>query len=384
MASAAGRRVSIIVDARFIRGTGIARYLREVTRRVLADPRFHSATLVGDPAQVADYLATCGDLPPELRVLSLDARYYSPRMQLQWAMHRLRGRLEADVAFFPHYDAPVVLGAKRAVVTIQDVTHFRVPELFPGWKRAVASAVFSRVVGTAERVLVTSESTARDLLEQVPAAAAKIHLIPLGVGEPFDGPVATAPREIEELRPFLLFVGNRKPHKNLAAAVEALAILRRDDAALRLVLAGHSYPGWARTLDRARELGVADALVELTEVSDDTLRALYSRCEALLLPSFYEGFGLPALEAMACGAPVVASNRASLPEVVGDAGLLVDPERPAELAEAVRRLRADPALARDLRERGRVRAARLTWANTAEQTTEFLYRTAVAPRRGPG
>ena len=320
-----GERPSVLVDARALRGSGIARYLREILARLLDDDRFGTVTLLGDPAAIAAFVAARGKESGRLRVLPLATAFYSPWMQLQWFVHRGLRRLQADVAFFPHYDVPVLLGATRSVVTVQDLTHFMVPELFAKWKRLVASEIFNRAVTSAARVVVTSRSTEADLVRRLPGVAGKIELIPLGVGEPFVGADGPLPEDVEALRPYLLFVGNRKPHKNLTAAIEALALLREERPALRLVLAGHSFPGWDAARERARALGVKDALVELSDVSDERLRSLYLGCEVLLLPSLYEGFGLPVLEAMACGAPLVASDRASVPEVVGDACLMVNP-----------------------------------------------------------
>ena len=377
MRAAGEGKPSVLVDARALRGSGIARYLREILARLLDDDRFGTVTLLGDPGTIAGFVAARGNGSERVRVLPLATAFYSPWMQLQWLVHRGLGRLRADVAFFPHYDVPVLLGGTRSVVTVQDLTHFMVPELFAKWKRAVASQVFDRAVTSAARVVVTSRSTERDLVRRLPRVAGKIELIPLGVGEPFLGAEGAIPQDVEALRPYLLFVGNRKPHKNLTAAIEALAMLREERPELRLVLAGYSFPGWDAARARARELDVEEALIELSDVSDERLCSLYLGCETLLLPSLYEGFGLPVLEAMACGAPVVASDRASVPEVVGDAGLVVDPERPGEIAEAVRRIAREDGLRARLIERGAVRARELTWDKTAERTVNLIYDTAV-------
>jgi glycosyltransferase involved in cell wall biosynthesis len=232
-----------------------------------------------------------------------------------------------------------------------------------------------RAVQGAGRVLVTSQSTRRDLLERFPGCGSKLGVIPLGVSPFFAGPAEDP--SLERIGgPYLLCVGNRKPHKNLVAAVETLALLRAEAPELRLAVAGEVYRGWDEVLRRAGELGVRDRVVEVAGASDGELRSLYAGCEALLFPSLYEGFGLPALEAMAAGAPVVASDRSSLPEVVGDAGLLADPEDPAAMAEAVRRLRRDPELRARLVRRGRERAASYTWERTARETADVLLRVA--------
>jgi glycosyltransferase involved in cell wall biosynthesis len=211
-------------------------------------------------------------------------------------------------------------------------------------------------------------------------------VVPLGVGGDITAraPSGEALRRAEAFAPFLLVVGNQKPHKNLRAALQVLARLRGERPELRLVVAGKHFPGDEPLAARARERGVAGAVVDLGAVDDDVLRALYCRAECLLFPSYFEGFGLPVLEAMAWGLPVVASNRASIPEAVGDAGLMADPDDWDAMAAAVRSLRPGP-LRDEMVARGRRRAALLTWDATAARTAELILEVAAArpgARRG--
>jgi glycosyltransferase involved in cell wall biosynthesis len=375
---AAGRAVSqatvsLVVDARSIRQSGIGRYLRAVLAGLVEDRRFREISLVGDPEETAEYGGS-GRGGGRVRTVAFAHGFYSPAAQLDWWRLRLSGALRADLVFFPHYDVPLWPGGTRRVVTVHDLNHFRLPELYPAWKRAAAGGVLDAAVAGAARVLVPSRSTRQDLVERLPAAAGKVEVIPQGV----EAGLASLPRAtsaggrmVDELRPFLLCVGNRKRSKNLVAAVEALAELVRGGEDLRLVVAGQSFAEEDEVGGRARDLGVGDRVVEVGAVSDAELRGLYARAECLVFPSLYEGFGLPPLEAMAMGLPVVASNRASTPEVVGDAGILVEPSG-AALASAVRRVRGDPALREELIRRGRVRAEGLTWERTAATTAEAL------------
>jgi glycosyltransferase involved in cell wall biosynthesis len=146
------------------------------------------------------------------------------------------------------------------------------------------------------------------------------------------------------------------------------------------VLVGRAYDGVGEVRRRAEGLSVQNSLVELPAVDDRTLRALYGGCTALLFPSLYEGFGLPVLEAMACGAPVVASNRASVPEVVGDAGLLTDPDDYAGMAAGVQQLIENPALRGELIQRGHTRVAGFSWEAAAQRTVDLLCEVAVPQR----
>jgi len=388
------QRPSVLVDARALGKSGIGRYLREILVPLLADERFGALTLLGEPAGlhafVEQHTAGAADSADRVRVRAYPGGFYSPRTQLAWATQLARGGARADVCFFPHYDAPFFRLPAASVVAVQDLTHFRVPAAFPAWKRAAAGVLFDAVVRGAARLLVSSASTCADLVQRVPSAGDRVDIIPLGVSTDFRPCAAVGCESCAEARaigPYLLCVGNRKPHKNLGAAVEALAQLLPDWAALRLVVAGHRFEQRDEVDARAHALGVSHAVIERDGVDDDRLRCLYTHAEALIFPSLYEGFGLPVLEAMACGVPVIASNRASLPEVVGTAGLLIDPDDPDGISAAVRRLRSEPGLRSTLVQRGLARAAGFRWGRTAARTCDVLYRVATlqngASRAGP-
>ncbi len=366
----------MVVDARALGSSGIGRYLREVLARMLADPRFAPVTLLGAPDELRAFVAGQGG-EERVRVESYPHGFYSPGAHLHWVARRASAAARADVTFFPHYDAPFLRFPRRSVVTVHDLIHFRFPGVFPAWKRALAGRVLDRVVARAAHLLTVSEATRRDLVERCPAAAAKTGVVPNGVTPFFHaaGPgESVGPPPVPG--PFLLCVGNRKPHKNVRAAVDVLARLRRERPELRLVVVGRRFERSDEVTARAEECGVRDALVELDEVDDRTLRGLYRACEVFLFPSLYEGFGLPVLEAMACGAPVVASDRSSVPEVVGDAGLLADPLDADAMAGAVRRLQSDPALRAEMVTRGHRRASMFTWDRSAALTLDVLHRVA--------
>lgn len=372
------KRPRVAVDARPLQSSGIGRYLREVLRAMLADARFGEIVLLGETAEVGAFLAAHRVAVP-VRIEEHRGGFYSPRAQLSWRSLRRRGRVNVDLAFFPHYDAPLLDLPRRSVVAVQDLTHFKVPEAFPAWKRAGAGVLFERVVHGAGRIVVSSASTRADLVQRCPVAARKTQVVPLGVGKSFGacraGECASCACT-RALQPYLLCVGNRKPHKNLGVAVEVLARLLPERPELRLVLAGARFGARDEVDARADALGVSHAVVERSQVSDDELRCLYSHAEVLLFPSLYEGFGLPPLEAMACGTPVVASNRASIPEVVGDAGVLVEATDVEAMAAAVRRLTTEPDLRAAMVERGRERAAGMRWEEAARRTLDVLLDTA--------
>lgn len=373
--------VSLLVDARGIDASGIGRYLREILAGVLADPRFGRATLLGDPARIRAFRED-RQLGERVSALPYPGEFYSPVSQLAWLRLRARRHTLADVAFFPHYDVPLVALPKRSVVTVHDLTHFKVPDAFPMWKCHTAAALLRKSVSGAARLITVSEAARRDIVERFPCAAAKVEVVLNGVSSSFLNYGHTRP-EVSTIAlnaPYLLCVGNRKPHKNLVAAVETLARLRQDRAELRLVLVGRDYDASGEVGQRAEQLGVRGAVVELPVADDEVLRELYAGCEALLFPSLYEGFGLPVLEAMASGAPVIASNRASLPEVVGDAGILTDPDDYEGMAAAVRQLADNADLRSELIRRGYERAARFSWKTAAQRTADILHEVAMLQR----
>jgi glycosyltransferase involved in cell wall biosynthesis len=374
--AAAGRAgCSLAVDARALRASGLGRYLREVLAAVLADQRFGRVVLLGEPRELEEFLSELPEASPGVELRPYRGDIYSARSQAEWLALRAGG-LRTDVTFFPHFDTPQLGLAPRSVITVHDLTPIRVREGFSPARRLAAGVLIRRALSRAERVITGSEHARRDLESFLPEARGKIEVIPHGA---VSGSVRAGVEEeacAETLRPYLLCVGNRKPHKNLLAAVETLARLRVERPELRLVFAGRVYPGWEEVRRRARELGVEGALVDLGEVTDAMLAALYRGCEAFLFPSLYEGFGLPVLEAMHHGAPVVTSDRASLLEVAGGAAVALDPFDHAGMADAVRRLLDDASFRRDLVRRGRDQAARYSWQRAAQRTADVLYRTA--------
>lgn len=364
-------RTSLLVDARALDLGGIGRYLREILAHVLTAPTFDTITLLGDASRLRAF-SVRHPSPARVGVVPHHGSLYSIRSQVSWARLRAFRQAPGDVAFFPHWDSPLILPIERSVVTVHDVIHFRVPDAFPRVRRAAARAVFRRVVSQAARVIVDSDWTRKDLLELEPESREKLRVVPLGVSAEFHPPQAEELVPPPVRQPFLLCVGNKKRHKNLISAVEVLARLLPEHPRLQLVVVGEAYEGWDEVLTGVGERGVSGAVVDLPVVTDGELRVLYGRCSAFLFPSRYEGFGLPVLEAMACGAPVVASNASSVPEVAGRAGLLFDPGDVAGMASAASRLITDPAHRAAVTRLGREHALGFSWERTAQRTVEVL------------
>jgi glycosyltransferase involved in cell wall biosynthesis len=362
---------TLLVDCRGLHLSGIGRYLREVLLRLFRDERFGRFHLLGEPGEVEAFASAAG-AGDRVEVLPIAGRFYAPGVHARMALLAARGALRADAAFFPHYDVPPLSPLPPLVVTVHDLSHFVLRDVFPAHKRAPAWLLLRRAVARARSVVVVSEATRADLLARLPWAADRVHVVPQGVDRAFftDEDEAIARRRAAE--PYILCVGNRKPHKNLQVAVEVLRLLHPRHPGLRLVLAGDPMAPDDPLRRRAAEAGVAHLVDDVGAPTDAELRALYAGAACFLFPSLYEGFGLPVLEAMAAGAPVVAADRASIPEVAGDAALLADPTAPADLAAAVERLLLDEDLRAGLVARGRQRAARFTWELTAAATAAHL------------
>jgi glycosyltransferase involved in cell wall biosynthesis len=279
-----------------------------------------------------------------------------------------RASRETDVLLSTNSYLTAWFALKPTAVVVYDLVPFVDPDHARGSSARIERATIRPALRRAAALPCISQATRDDLVRLYPHAAAKASVIPLAADPAFGAPVAT-PGHPSLDRPYVLAVGTLEPRKNLErliAAWTALDPAMRGDHVLALV----GPRGWddAPILAAARDAGVR----LLGRVSEDELRALYAGCAAFAYPSLYEGFGLPVLEAMAAGAPVLTSSVSSLPEVAGDAALLVDPRDPVAIGAGLGRLLGDPALAQDLRDRGRARAAEFSWERTARETLELL------------
>lgn len=269
------------------------------------------------------------------------------------------------------------LDSARTVFTCHDLIPLifrdRRKSLFPwlsdlSYRQAVGGLIRSAAI------LANSDCTRRDLISHLDVPADKIHVVPLGIDPNFKPPAS----EEEKVRAraafqlpdgkLLLHVGHTGFYKNIEGAIQCLRILVQQGKPVWLIRSGAYLQPRQQRL--AWRLGISDRIVELGALSRDKLKDLYHAADLLLQPSWYEGMGLPPLEAMASGVPVVVSNRGALPETVGDAGLIVDPEKPENLADAVQKLLHDPSLQAELRARGLTRASQFRWETTAQKTWE--------------
>ena len=275
-----------------------------------------------------------------------------------------------------------------SVFTLHDIAYLRYPQYHLLQNRLFLNWMMPRFLAQADHIIAISESTRRDALQQYRLDPAKITVIPEGV-EPRFAPAVEA-NQLDAVRRaydlperFILFVGTIEPRKNLPALLEAYAALRPKHPEVGLVIAGGKGWLYQSFFDRLSALGLQQVVKLTGFVPDQQLPALMNAAEVFAFPSHFEGFGLPPLEAMACGLPVVCSNASSLPEVVGDAGLLVAPDDPRAWVEALDRVLTDPGLRQELRGRGLDRARPFTWEAAARQTLA-VYERAAEVKRAPG
>ncbi len=299
--------------------------------------------------------------------------------RLGWALARAASRERVD-SLHVQYTAP--LGYRGPlVVTAHDLSFLHVPESFPPALRLALRVLVPWSMARAARIITDSEFSRRDIMARYAIRPEKIAAIPLGADIRF------RPRASGEtvsvlgrygLRPgFYLSLGRLNRRKNLERLLQAYARVRTDSGLeAPLVVGGKSDYGVPDMFRRANLSGEASGVRFTGLIPDEDLPAFFSAAACFVYPSLFEGFGLPVLEAMACGTPVVASNRAALPELVGDAALLVDPESVEALAQAMGRILADKDLAADLGRRGLARSRQFSWRETAERTLA-VYRDAV-------
>jgi glycosyltransferase involved in cell wall biosynthesis len=330
------------------------------------------------------YRLYCNRVPPTLpplpssfvlRPLPFPRAWSHGRLSLEMLLH------PPDVLFVPAHALPLV-PPRRSVVTIHDLGFLHHPEAHTRIQR-LYYRLFTRLSARrATHIIAISEATKRDLQRFYGTPAAKISVIYHGVS-PFFQPIHDRAVIEPVLRhygirtPYLLFVSTVQPRKNVVRLIEAFAQVQRQlgpGNAPLLVLAGKR--GWLtdQIERRAAELGIAEQVMFAGYVADDHLPALLNGALAYVVPSLYEGFGMTVLEAQACGTPVLASNVSALPEVVGEAGLLVDPYDVAAIADGIMRLVTDAELRASLRERGLRQVAEWTWQRTARETLAVLER----------
>ena len=279
---------------------------------------------------------------------------------------------------------PPAWGARHMVITVHDLNFLLYPQYLLPEARRYYNGQIAWAVHRADAIVADSYATQRDLVRLLDADPQRITVAHLAADERFrvlsESEVDAVLHHYGLSRGYLLFVGVWEPRKNLPGLLEALALLRGQGIDVPLVIVGRAGWLYEEIFSKVEALGLASAVRFLERVPVEDLVALYNGAAALVMPSFYEGFGLPVLEAMQSGTPVIVSDRASLPEIVGEAGLVIDPLDPQAIAQACERLLLDRALRERLCKAGLQRARTFSWQHTAQQTLA-AYRAALdSPR----
>jgi glycosyltransferase involved in cell wall biosynthesis len=358
----------IAIDVRKINDFGIGTYLRNLIRHL---SRFDSKN---------DYYLLCYPQDAEL-LKSLSTTHHlcfvsAPNYSLSehWGISLALRRIDADLFHAPHYVLPALVPCP-SVVTVHDVIHLLFPQYLPSrFASHYARAMIGRAVAKARLVMTVSQASKKDLLGFFDIDESKVLVIPNGIDPAMTRELTR--EEIERVRQRFqitgrnaLFVGNIKPHKNVERLIAALALLRRDPAFsdVTLIVVGDDISKYPSLRRKVEEHGLRSHVRFFGFVPEMTLVALYRAADIFVFPSLYEGFGFPPLEAMANGTPVVTSKISSLPEVVGDAALTIDPYSTEEIALAMKTLFQDEGLRARLSSSGRERARLFSWEKAVSQ-----------------
>ena len=360
----------IAIDARKLHDYGIGTYVRNLVYWLSNQDGDNEYQLLCRDEDI-DFVRALGR---RFTAVPISAGNYS--MREQFAVPLALARARAELFHAPHYVVSPLTRC-RFIVTIHDCIHLRFPEYLPNrMAHTYARAMMGMAARRSCRVLTVSEASKQDILHYLKVPADKVEVIYNALDERLARP--PTPAEIAKVRerfqleaPFILYAGNIKPHKNVDRLIEAYSVLRRrgvEDA--KLLIIGNEiskYPHLRRLVHR---FNLHQHVRFLGFVPDATLAALYRLASVFVFPSLYEGFGLPPLEAMAGGAPVITSNVSSLPEVVGDAAILIDPMDAGAIADAMARVLGDAGLRADLVRRGRDRVKLFSWERSVSRVRE--------------
>ncbi len=360
---------TVTIDARWLVG-GIGTYTRNLLQELhhqVDGFAIEAIVRKRDCGRVRDF---CAD------VTVIDTPIYTLREQLLIA----RASRRCDLLHVPHYNAPL-LHRGPLIVSIMDVIHLS----SPAYRDNLSTLFYARpmlnaVARKANHIITVSHYSKNEIVRALGIPESKITVIPCGVGEEFTTkPASSESSHLDAIlgitTPFLLYVGNLKPHKNVATLLRAFATVRKKNKLSHsLVIVGDDARWKQSVVKECARLGIREYTKFLPHVPQSLLPYVYAAAHLVVMPSTLEGFGLPVLEAMACGTPVIASAAASLPEVAGDAALYFDPTSPEELVTQIERILACSELRASLRSKGIQQAKKFTWRQSARQHIDLYNR----------
>ena len=358
----------IVLDARTATAhfPGIGRYVVSLSRALTRIAPDLDLTLLHNPTAKATR-TTLPDLPR----LVCTASPFS--IQQQWIVPTMLRQARAKLYHSPYYLMPYLPNVP-SVITCYDLIPLIYPEYYTVSQRLIYRLAHYLALRAARVILAISEATKADLVRIFHLDPQRVLVTPLAADTSF---APCSRMQVDALRlkytlpeRYVLYLGSNKPHKNLIRLVQAwqMANVKHYMSNTQLVIAGQWDELYPEAKRLAAELGLKDQVIFVGAVEEIDLPALYSGATLFVFPSLYEGFGLPVLEAMACGTPVISSNTSSLPEVAGKAALLIDPHQSEALAEAITRVLQDQALRQSMQEQGLEQASHFSWKHTARET----------------
>lgn len=358
---------SLILDARAIGNSGIGVYIKALLPFILASKKF-DVTVLGQK----DSLGRAGF--SSIDTIECKAGIYSLREQFMMPLKVS----SCDIFWTPHYNVPALpVRARKRIVTIHDVYHLAHSSELNLVKRLYAKVVLPLAARLSDRIITVSDFSRQEILKYAHIGPEKIVVIYNGVD--FDrfnkAKVNSAFLDRYHLGRYILYVGNVKPHKNITGLIDAFRILHDKYADIKLVIAGEKeqFITGVRGVEQIVKTRSLERHVIFTGFVDDKdLPGLYKGAELMVFPSLYEGFGLPPLEAMASGTPVVASRGSSIPEICGEAPIYVDPYNPLDMADAIARVLEDGNLRDNLIKRGLERSRAFRWEGSARTHIRLL------------
>ncbi len=362
------KKISLVIDSRVIKSSGIGVYLQELLPYILRTGNFH-VSLLGRKQAVEETFR--GNELNEAKIIECSAGIYSLREQAEIPLKVP----PCDIFWSPHYNIPILpIRAKHRVVTIHDVYHLAYIHTLNLVEKLYARMVLPLAAVLSERVVTVSSFSKSEIVKYTGIKPKKIEVIHNGVDYlKFQD---TKDNNVLNLSgSYLLYVGNVKPHKNIIGLISAFAMFHKSFPDVKLVIVGKkdNFIHGIQNLDVfIKNLEIDGHIVFTGFVESDALYSLYKNAYVFVFPSLYEGFGLPPIEAMASGVPVVASRSASIPEVCGDAAVYVDPHNPQDIAQGIIKVFRDDSLRNELIGKGYARAKCFPWQASAAKHVKLF------------
>jgi glycosyltransferase involved in cell wall biosynthesis len=365
-----GINAQILTDGR----TGVTRFAKNVIQLLPEIGIENEFIVFGNPLDVNLQQKNVTLIPTSALINSSVKRI----LWEQTLLPHLIKNMNIDLMYYPDHTSPVFKIIPKVIISVHDVSTFAVPETVGTVRRFYKQSVIKRSVQLCDAIITGSEATKKEMIKYLPNSAHKTSVVPYGLEESFaqvqDNSILSSIKAKYNLTtPFILHVGTIEARKNIVRIVRAFANGRKNHQwKQRLVLVGTPGYGFEKIKETIETENVEDSVTITGYVGNNDLSGIYSLADALIYPSLYEGFGFPPLEAMKCGCPVIASYTTSLPEVIGDAGVLVDPYSENEIFDALHRVITDIKLHEKLVQKGKDRIRQFTWKKTVEGILQVM------------